>query len=85
MSRVEAAISQALADLEQTVRSMATARPKPDLRPLLAKLDQLTVELPKETDPVLLHYLRNKSYEKARLWLLAREKENPPGVSHRVD
>ncbi len=85
MSKAEAAVLQALVDLERTVRSLPGAHPKPDLRALLAKVDQLTADLPKETDPILIHYLRNKSYEKARLWLLARDKERPPEVSHRVD
>jgi hypothetical protein len=85
MSRVETAVLEALLNLEKTVRAMPTTHPKPDLRPYLAKVDQLTAELPKETDPILVHYLRNKSYEKARLWLLGRDKETRPDVSHRVD
>jgi len=31
--------------------------------------------VPKETAPDLVHYLRRKSYEKARLWLEGRDAE----------
>jgi hypothetical protein len=49
------------------------------LLPIFARLDQLTAQLPPETDPTLLHYLRKKSYEKARLFLQGRDSENKMG------
>jgi len=49
------------------------------LLPLFARLDELTRQLPRHTDPQLLHYLHKKSYEKARLWLLNRDAENQAG------
>ncbi len=63
---------------------MATARPKPDLLPLFARLDALTAQLPRQTDPTLLHYLHKKSYEKARLFLQGRESENQLGNCRHV-
>ncbi len=84
MTDVEQSILQALLDLEQTVRSMGAARPKPSLMPLFARLDQLTAQLPAGTDPSLLHYLHKKSYEKARLYLQGREAENQRGNCRHV-
>lgn len=76
---LEGDILQALIDLDTAVKSMATARPKPDLLPLFARIDGLTGKLPRNTDPALLHYLHKKSYEKARLFLQGREAENQAG------
>ena len=58
---------------------MPTANPKPDLLPLFSRIDGLTLRLPKDADPTLLHYLHRKSYEKARLWLEGRDEENQAG------
>jgi len=79
MTEVERNILQALQDLEGAVASMATANPKPDLLPLFARLEDLTRQLPRTTDPSLLHYLHKKSYEKARLFLQGRDAENATG------
>ena len=79
MTDQERAIWQALVELDQAVKSMATANPKPNLLPLFARLDELTRQLPKETAPDLLHYLHRKSYEKARMWLEGRDAENARG------
>ena len=70
---------QTLTELENAVKAMATTNPKPNLSPLLNRIDALTDQLPKETDATLLHYLHQKSYEKARLWLEGRETENQAG------
>lgn len=83
MTQIERSILQSLLELEAAVRSMATVNPKPDLRPLFARLDALAGQLPKDTDPDLLHYLHRKSYEKARLWLEGRDAENARGACHR--
>jgi hypothetical protein len=79
MSTTEQSLLQALLKLEDTVRALGTTSPKPDLRPIFDEVDRLTHQLPKGTDPQLLHYLHRKSYEKARLWLQGREAENQAG------
>ena len=79
MSATERDILQTLTELENAVKAMATTNPKPNLSPLLNRIDALTDQLPKETDATLLHYLHRKSYEKARLWLEGRETENQAG------
>ena len=78
-SSLENDILKALVALDAAVKSMATAVPKPDLLPLFSHLDELTARLPRQTDPVLLHYMHKKSYEKARLFLQGREAENQAG------
>ena len=79
MTATEQTIWQTLVELDQTVRSMPTANPKPNLLPIFSRLDELTRQLPPETDPQLLHYLHKKSYEKARLFLAGRDAENAAG------
>lgn len=75
LNQIEADVLKALEELETSVKSMATANPKPNLLPIFTQIDQLAGQLPSETDPELLHYLRKKSYEKARLWLEGRRSE----------
>jgi hypothetical protein len=82
MSETEQRILDALQELERAVASMPTAKPKPDLLPLFSRLDELTRQLPRETDPSLLHYLHKKSYEKARLLLQGHEAANARGNCH---
>jgi len=82
MSETEQRILEALLELERAVASMPTAKPKPNLLALFSRLDELTRQLPRETDPSLLHYLHKKSYEKARLFLQGREAENARGNCH---
>jgi hypothetical protein len=79
MSERENAILQALVDLDTIVKSMATAAPKPNLLPIFEQIDGLARQLPRGTDPQLLHYLQKKSYEKARLFLQGRDAENVEG------
>ena len=79
MTATERTILQALVELDQQVKSMPTANPKPNLLPLFTRLDGLTHQLPPQTDPQLLHYLHKKSYEKARLFLEGRDAENAAG------
>ena len=76
MTELENQILASLVELDTTVQSMATTRPKPSLLPLFARLEDLTNQLPRDTDPNLLHYLHKKSYEKARLHLEGRDGEN---------
>lgn len=66
MSQTEQELLQTLIELDEAVKGMATGQPKPDLRPLFARLDELAGQLPRTTDPELLHFLQRKSYEKAR-------------------
>lgn len=75
LNETENAILQALVELDAAVKSMPTANPKPNLLPLFSRLDDLTGHLPPNAAPDLLHYLRKKSYEKARLWLEDRKAE----------
>ena len=42
------------------------------LKSAAARLDDLIVALPAETDPTLRHYLERQSYTKALDWLAAR-------------
>ena len=79
MTKLEKALLHCLTELEQTAKAMATVRPRPDIGPVLARLDELVAQLPPNTDPNLLHYLHRRSYEKARLFLLGREGENTRG------
>jgi hypothetical protein len=77
-------ILAALVELDNAVKTMPTANPKPNLLPLFARLDELTRQLPRDTDPTLLHYLHKKSFEKARLFLQDRDAENQAGNCRHV-
>jgi hypothetical protein len=79
MTATEQAILDALVELDRQVKAMPAANPKPNLLPIFSRLDELTGRLPPETSPDLLHYLRKKSYEKARLFLEGRDAENAAG------
>ncbi len=76
---LEQQLFSALTQLDATVKTMPTANPKPSLLPLFTQIDELTRQLPRGTDPTLLHYLHKKSYEKARLYLQGRDAENQIG------
>ena len=77
-------ILAALVELDDAVKTMPTANPKPNLMPLFARIDELTKQLPRDADPTLLHYLHKKSYEKARLFLQNRDAENQAGNCRHV-
>ncbi len=47
-----------------------------DMLTVLRTLDALVLQHGKSLDAHLTHYLKNRSYEKARLWLLENSKEN---------
>ena len=79
MTDLERQILQTLIDLDQAVKSMPTANPKPSLLPFFTRLDDLARQLPKNSASDLQHYLHRKSYEKARLWLEGRDAENQRG------
>ena len=76
---VESNLLDALVELDNAVKSMPAANPKPNLLPIFSRIDELTKQLPRDADPTLLHYLHKKSYEKARLWLQDRDAENQIG------
>jgi hypothetical protein len=80
MNETEKRLLDALRELNGAVQSMAAATTKPNLLPLFERIDGLRGELPKTTDPQLLHYLHKQSYEKARLWLEGRDAENAAGA-----
>jgi hypothetical protein len=79
LTALENKILTTLTELETAAEQMRTANPKPDLQALFARLDQLAGELPRGTDPNLLHYLHKKSYQKARLLLEGCDRENARG------
>jgi hypothetical protein len=79
MNDTEREILSALKDLDEKVRSMKTASPRPNLLPVFERLDALTTRLGSAGDPSLLHYLHKKSYEKALLYLEGRDAENARG------
>ncbi len=83
MHPLEREVLAALERLDRAVAEIRSNRAQPDLQPLFAQLDALAGLLPKGTDPNLLHYLRKKSYEKARLLLLGRDFENQRGTCDR--
>jgi hypothetical protein len=74
-----------LVELDAAVKAMPSANPKLDLLKLFARIDELAKELPRNADPVLLHYLHKKSYQKARLFLQGREAENAAGNCRHVN
>jgi len=81
---IEKNLLAALVELDEAVKSMPTANPKPNLLPIFSRIDELTKELPRDADPTLLHYLHKKSYEKARLFLQDRDVENQVGNCRHV-
>ena len=82
MTELEQNVLAALLELERTIEQMPNANPKPNLLPLFSRIDEFTRRLPLTTDPMLLHYLHKKSYQKARLFLQGRETENARGNCH---
>ena len=73
-----------LRDLELASAAVPNAPSKPDLRALFSRIDELAGRAPRETEPVLRHYLAKKSYQKARLYLEGREAENAAGNCRHV-
>jgi hypothetical protein len=80
MNETERQVLATLKELERAVKSMGGAPTKPNLLPLFERIDNLRGQLPKTTDPQLLHYLHKQSYDKARLWLEGRDAENAAGT-----
>lgn len=82
--QVENILLSTLVQLSETVKSLPTTNPKPNLLQLFTRIDELTKQLPHDTNPTLLHYLHKKSYEKARHYLQCHDAENQPGNCGRV-
>ena len=72
-----------LIELDEKVKTMPTANPKPNLLPLFQQIEELADQLPRSTAPDLLHYMQRKSYEKARQWLEGRFAEIQKGNCRR--
>ena len=66
MTPLEVNVLATLRELDALVKSMPTAQPKPDLRPLFERLDRLATQLQGQDQRGLRHFLERKSYEKAR-------------------
>ncbi|HSY10422.1 MAG TPA: hypothetical protein VK840_05855 [Candidatus Dormibacteraeota bacterium] len=81
---LEKKLLNALIELDNAVKVMPMANPKPNLLPLFARIDELTKQLPRDADPALLHYLHKRSYEKARFFLQGRDAENQIGNCRHV-
>jgi hypothetical protein len=79
MTNLEKNLLDTLLELDRAVNQIKTGGPKPDLQGLFSRLDSLTAQLPKGSNPQLLHYLQKKSYEKALFALQGRDAENPRG------
>ena len=79
MTEVEKDLLAALLDLEEAVRQLPTANPKPNLLERVSRIDELAAQLPPDSDPELNHFLQRKSYEKARMHLQGRSGENQAG------
>ena len=73
-----------LVELDAAVKAMPSSDPKMNLLMLFARIEELEKQLPNDADPILLHYLRKKSYQKARLFLQGREAENAVGNCRHV-
>lgn len=82
---VERDLLETLVELDTAVKAMPSANPKMDLLKLFARIEELTDRLPGTADPILLHYLRKKSYQKARLFLQGQDGENAAGNCRHVN
>jgi hypothetical protein len=78
MTVLENHILQALRDLDNTARNLRVGTPKPAIGDILARIDDLTSQLPRGTDPELLHFLHRKSYQKALEFLSAMAQSSEP-------
>ncbi|HSI84354.1 MAG: hypothetical protein ACAI35_27175 [Candidatus Methylacidiphilales bacterium] len=84
-SPAEAASADPLQALYQTLTAYLDAVPRqkepnpPDLRALFRQLDEAERTLPASAHPQLRHYMHQKSYRKAWLFLQERDAENAAG------
>ena len=68
----------AIQELESAV-AVVNVEPKPDLLPHFSRIDELTAQLPADTNRELMHYLHKKSYAKALLCLEGQQGEVEKG------
>jgi len=74
-----------MAPLKKTLEDYLDAVPRqqepnpPDLMALFTRLDELELELGPRCSPQLRHYLHQKSYRKAHLYLQGLDAENARG------
>lgn len=80
---LEKDLLKTLVELDMAVKAMPN--PKLNLLKLFARIDELANQLPPDADPTLVHYLRKKSYQKARLFLQGRGTENAAGNCHHLN
>ncbi len=83
MTKLEHDLLERLHELEDAVKALPTANPKPNLLPLFRRIKEVADQLPRSTAPDLLHYLHKQSYEKARQWLEGRFTEIQKGGCQR--
>ena len=69
----------AIKELESAAAAVYV-KPKPDLLTHISRIDELTAQLPSDTDRELMHYLAKKSYAKALLYLEGRQIEIEKGT-----
>ena len=74
MTETEQAILDKLLELESAVAGI-NKEVKPNLLGIFSELDEMTLSLPKDTAPDLMHYMHKKSYQKARLFLQGKDPE----------
>ena len=74
MTETEQAILDKLLELESAVAGV-NKEAKPDLLGIFSELDEMTLSLPRDTSPDLMHYMHKKSYQKARLFLQGKDPE----------
>ncbi len=79
MNDVEKSLQRELKNLESNIAQMKNGGAAPNFVKLFGVIDDLTNQLPRDTDPQLLHYLHKKSYEKAINYLDGRDHDNTNG------
>ena len=78
MTATDAKLAQLAATLDEYLAAVPRQREAnpPDLLALFTRLDALERELGPDVHPQLRHYLHQKSYRKAHLFLQDRDAEN---------
>lgn len=69
MTEIEQKLLDALRDFESSVARMGEDSESVDLGAHFSRIESLASSLPPEVSPNLRHYLRSKSYQKARMFL----------------
>ena len=81
MTATEEKLTRLAATLDEYLAAVPRQREPnpPDLLAIFARLDALEKEMGPDVDPQLRHYLHQKSYRKASLYLQGRDSENLRG------